>query len=123
METLRSNYRQHIYSTPAYNSISGAGDQSRQIKYGDRIFVRVSMRGRAMLETYIDRIEGYSELVGAIRNKLHGAGGLAHLWIRNQSRGWSIEKPLMFYTPSRNPSVVAAPQASCKKMLSPWETH
>lgn len=100
-----------------------ATDHRHDIAYGDRMFIRVSMRGSAILETYMDRINGYSELIGAVREQMHGASGLAKVWIRNHTRGWSIEKPLMFYAPTRNPSAVRSACRDDHRMLSPWETH
>lgn len=92
------------------------------ISYGDRIFVRVTIRGRVLLEMYTDRVDGLSELIGEVRSRMHGAAGLAKLWIRNHSLGWSIERPIMFYAPSRKPSA-HKPEKAKQLMLSPWETH
>lgn len=95
----------------------------RTISYGDRVFVRVTSRGSVLLEMYTDRVEGLTELIGEVRSRLHGVNGLAKLWIRNHNRGWSTERPIMFYAPTRTPSVCKRQQQAQQTMLAPWETH
>lgn len=83
------------------------------------------MDGRTILEMFTERVDGYTELIGEVRSKLHGFCGLTKVWMRNHSQGWADEKPVMFYAPQRNPSVIAARrQAKTRqRMLAPWETH
>lgn len=96
---------------------------SRQnISRGDRMFVRVTHQGSTVLETFLDNVDSYTELIGEIRSRMHGRSGLAKLWIRNHSQGWSQEKPLMFYPPKRNPSAIP-PKRPVSRMAAPWETH
>ena len=83
---------------------------SRPIAFGDKVFARVMMGGKTILEFMADRVNDLSELYGELRSKCRGMRGLVKLYIRNMSRGWSIERPLMFYSDphaKRNPRVEA----------------
>lgn len=71
---------------------------SRPIAFGDKLFARVMMRGKTILEFMADHVNDLSELYGELRSKCRGMRGLVKLYIRNMSRGWSIERPLMFYS-------------------------
>lgn len=69
----------------------------RQMTYGDKIYARLSINGQNLTEFVIDRISNMSELIAVVRNITNKAKGLAKLYVRNISRGWSIERPLMLY--------------------------
>jgi hypothetical protein len=45
----------------------------------------------------ISRVSDFSELLGELRRQTRGCRGLARLYVRNVSRGWSMERPLMLY--------------------------
>lgn len=104
---------------------SGTG---RHIKYGDRIFARVVMRGRTIVEFMIASVNDLTELFGELRRHARGVRGLASLYVRNVSRGWSFERPLMLYNDVSPRSYgYSAPAATSRndgrRMLFPWETH
>lgn len=105
-------------------------ERTRRIELGDRIFARLTMGGRTVVEFMINRVADMTELLGELRQMTRGARGLARLYVRNQSRGWSLERPLMLYAPSvpdvrfgmfteRGADVAPSP----RRMLFPWETH
>lgn len=73
-------------------------DKRRQIKYGDRLFARIVMHGRTILEFMIAQVNDFSELIGELRRQCRGKRGLARLYVRNMSRGWSVERPMMLYS-------------------------
>ena len=77
--------------------------KSHPIAYGDRIFVRLIMRGKVIVEWLLDAVKDLTELFCTLRNKCRGVSGLAKLYLRNMSRGWSEERPLMFYADGRTP--------------------
>ncbi|MDE7509672.1 MAG: hypothetical protein K2M62_06075, partial [Muribaculaceae bacterium] len=68
------------------------------IEYGDRIFVRAMQEGRRVLEMTVTNVSDITGLVGEIRYAGRGLDGLTTLFIRNLSRGWSMERPFRFYT-------------------------
>lgn len=64
---------------------------------GDRIYTRVMLQGRQVAEFVFDCINGMSELICALRYRTRQFRGLAQIYIRNVSSGWSMEQPLMLY--------------------------
>lgn len=98
--------------------------------YGDRIYARLSMRGTKILEFMIEKVADMTELLGELRAHTRKYRGLCKLYVRNMTRGWSMERPLMLYA-ERYPTAQgwrertfeekhAAPPAA---MLNPWDTH
>ena len=67
------------------------------MEYGDRIFARLTMGRRTVVEFMVNRVGDMGELVGELRRIVAGVRGLATLYVRNQSRGWSEERPVMLY--------------------------
>jgi hypothetical protein len=106
---------------------SGTG---HNICYGDKIFVRLTVGSRTLLELTVTRVNDLSELYGVIRSHVRSFRGLTAMYIRNISRGWSATRPLMLY-PSAAPRQQVAVQGSLfsvdpqpeRRMLMPWETH
>lgn len=74
-----------------------AGGDNREISYGDRLFARLVMHGKTVVEFMVNSINDLSELWGELRRKCRGVSGLAKLYLRNASRGWSMVRPLMIY--------------------------
>lgn len=120
---------------------------TKEIRKGDRIFARLTMGGKLILEFMINRVGSLSELLDELREMTGNLRGLGRLQIRNQSRGWSQERNLMFYGNSDNRSVNLSGASSADvygqsgygyakpamvsqqvspsmgHMLFPWETH
>lgn len=92
--------------------------ESGLIRFGDRIFVKVAVRGRVMFEVVWHHVADRTDLLSKIRSRCCGVRGLVNLYVRNMDRGWSREEPLMLYASSE--SVYARP---AQRMLAPWETH
>lgn len=65
--------------------------------YGDRIYARLSLNGEKVAEFMTDRVAGMAELLGELRTRTRSLRGLCRLYVRNYSRGWSSERPLMLY--------------------------
>ncbi|MDE6027889.1 MAG: hypothetical protein K2G23_07450 [Muribaculaceae bacterium] len=124
--------------TRRYENVFGS---RHPIRYGDKIFARIVMRGRTIVEFVLNQVSDMTELLGELRKKVKGVQGLAKIYLRNYSRGWSLEKPLMLYTPQsssslrNHPNGTSAPFSSANsysaasgglsssRMLFPWETH
>ena len=81
-----------------------------------------------------------TELLGELRKKVKGLRGLAQVYVRNYSRGWSMEQPLMLYASSGTrtapvcnrefPSDLfgamndgSTERQYERRMLFPWEVH
>lgn len=105
------------------------------IRYGDRIFVRVMMMGNTICEFTLENVASFTEVTGEIRYALSDRHGLGKAIVRNYSRGWSIDTPIMLY--GRNPGprrqrtatrryaagAVRTNTATHRGMLMPYETH
>lgn len=73
----------------------------RPISLGDRIFARLVLRGKTLVEFMINSVGDLTELLGVLRSHCRGTRGLARLYLRNMSRGWSLERPMMLYDGTR----------------------
>ena len=92
---------------------------NHKIEYGDRIFARLTMGQRTIIEFIADRVSDLSELLAQLRHLTRGLRGLATLHLRNQSKGWSAQRPIMLYAqnmPVNTPAMPASPfQTSASK--------
>ncbi|MDE6576751.1 MAG: hypothetical protein K2J82_03655 [Muribaculaceae bacterium] len=105
------------------------------IEKGDRIFARLSMGGRTIVEVMMNSISSIDEVTAELRRLSGDIRGLVKLYIRNHTRGWCVERGLMVYNregafrdrPKADgvlPLVFdEMPSMSQSRMLSPWETH
>lgn len=107
-------------------------DFRKKIEFGDRIFARLIMNGKTVVEFMISTVRDMTELIGELRHVAMGKHGLAKLYIRNQSKGWSQERHLMLYAPDYGTAAQTpasdlfgyATQAQPQRtMYFPWETH
>lgn len=122
----------HVYADSKERYTNSYGSR-RPIRYGDRLFARIVMRGRTIVEFVLDRVSDMTQLLGEVRKKVKGIRGLARVYVRNYSQGWSLEQPLMLYAPRpayQTQTQLSAPAqpapaapAPARKMLFPWETH
>lgn len=69
----------------------------QKIVPGDKVFARLAMKGRVVAELVLDSLYGMTDLLSELRRRAPGVRGLATLYVRNQSRGWCVERPLMLY--------------------------
>lgn len=113
---------------------------------GDRIFVRAIQAGVKVLEMTVTNVADLTGLVGEIRYAGRQLEGLTRLFVRNCTRGWSLERPFKFYTGVPSPRCVAmretvrraeasytrrltpsgyymAPAPARSHTTFPWETH
>lgn len=85
----------------------------RHISYTDRVYARLTLAGRVVAELTRDRIDSYTTLLTLLRSMVPACcRGLARLCVRNMTRGWTLERPLMLY---------AAPSAPASTPLMPWD--
>lgn len=80
--------------------IPGIGN--RTITLGDRLFARLVMKGQTIMEFIVNTVRDLSELFCLVHSKCKGLRGLAKLYLRNMSQGWSEERPLMLYPSTEN---------------------
>lgn len=93
---------------PAEDRLSVVIATDRPISYGDRLFARLVMHGRTVVEVMVNSVSDLSELWGELRRQCRGMRGLAKLYLRNASRGWSMERHLMFYPDRRFSSAISS---------------
>lgn len=85
-------------------SIRPAG---HSLRYGDRIhvqLVRVQAGRRVMADFVLTNVNDLSEIYGELRYHTRGLSGLATLYVRNITRGWSFSRPFMLYADSARPA-------------------
>ncbi len=132
-EMGKSNYGER--RTQGQNMSQGQNKmRNRIIRKGDRIFARLTMGARTVIEFMIDQVESMTDLLLEVHRVTSGVRGLCKLYVRNQSRGWAQERPVMLYgtrsavaskaTVSMS-TVNAAPSpfSYYSHMQFPWETH
>lgn len=83
---------------------------SRAVSFGDKMFARLVLHGKTILEFVISTVNNLTELYCLLHSKCRGLRGLAKLYLRNMSRGWSEERPLMLYAEERK----GAPKGNCQ---------
>lgn len=115
-----------FYNRPVPCAPSGTG---RNFAYGDRIFVRLTSGVRTLLELTVTDVSGLTDLLAELRRHMRGQRGLVKMFIRNLSRGWSMERPLMLYAPANSASSSFSRSSrsfsreQSGRMQMPWETH
>lgn len=94
---------------------------------GDRLFARLTRNGNTVVEIMSDRIGSMTDLLAELRIAGDGKHGLMRLYVRNHSKGWSNERPLMLYRSKNRDSYI---ESTCQPaynvrphMTFPWETH
>ncbi len=119
--------------------------RNKEIQKGDRMFARLTMGGKLIVEFMINTVANMEELLMELRRMIGNLRGLGRLQVRNQSRGWMSVSNLMFYgqiaetSNSFNgnnllqPKIEVANQTMPKvakvvaphrePMFFPWETH
>lgn len=91
----------------------------RHISYTDRVYARLTLAGRVVAELTRDRIDSYTTLLTLLRSMVPArCRGLARLCVRNMTRGWTLERPLMLYAPA--PCSMQSPSASPAPLM-PWD--
>ncbi len=69
----------------------------RRITGSDRIYACITLRGKLVTELTRDRFSSLSSILAILRARVPYASGLARLCVRNMTRGWTLERPLMLY--------------------------
>lgn len=69
------------------------GDHS--LAFGDRIFARIILRGKTIVELMVSTVKDMKDVYALLREKCKGVKGVARLYVRNMSRGWSDERALI----------------------------
>lgn len=105
-----------------------ASQSGRVIRFGDRIYVRLTSGGRTLCSFGVDKVATLTDLIAEVRRAARGHRGLTMMHIRNASRGWSMERPLMLYPPQEgygrtSPQTYPVQGRTSGRMPFPWETH
>lgn len=118
-------------SRVSYAGNSYSRKEGCRIEKGDRIFASLRVNGRTLTEHVFTTIEGMTELLGELRYAMRGYRGLVRMVVRNMSRGWCIDRPLMLYPDVLPANCAATAKSACfnsepakpTRMPFPWETH
>lgn len=72
-------------------------NRNRQIfRYGDQVFARLLVNGKNFMEFMVDKVSDMSDLLKVVRRVTKTkCCGLVKLYVRNLSRGWSMERTLV----------------------------
>ncbi|MCM1005372.1 MAG: hypothetical protein NC402_03645 [Prevotella sp.] len=90
-------------STATYRPLNSAGHRcarthrGHEISYTDKVYARLTLAGRVVAEFTRDRISDFSSLLLLLRAMTPSRKGLARLTVRNMTRGWRLERPMMLY--------------------------
>lgn len=108
---MRGNYNQHY-----------------EMRYGDRVFVRVDVGQRCLCNLCLEDVATMSEVIGRVRHALRSHTGVVKMSVRNYHRGWCKEQHLRLYgdfpAPRHNAQASAGNSHFSRQcMLMPWETH
>lgn len=68
-----------------------------EIDYTDKIYICLTMAGRVIAEFTRSRFCNLSALLAWVRTAVPSLRGLVRLRVRNMTRGWAWERPLMLY--------------------------
>ncbi|MBP3298365.1 MAG: hypothetical protein J6L73_01640 [Muribaculaceae bacterium] len=87
-----------LFATPRrLDGTPGKRTTRHDIGYTDRIYARLTMAGHTVAEFTRDRITNLSALLAILRAMTPACRGLARLTVRNMTRGWTLNRPLMLY--------------------------
>lgn len=92
---------QSVGSRSRFASMSGRRGfrfEKNTIDYTDRVYGSLTVAGRKVAELTLEGLDGISSLVVLLRTLAPEVRGLARLTVRNMSRGWRLERPLMLYS-------------------------
>lgn len=105
-------------ATPTNTRRIAGRSTSHRISLNDRIYVKLMLNGVTLLETVRDNIADYTSLLAVLREAGNKYKGLARMFVRNISRGWSIQKPLLLASAQYDESAIRPGYYP-----APWQTH
>lgn len=71
--------------------------RKKSISIGDSVYVCVKQSGCKIFERVFQKVGSLTDLISGVRKLMRSYSGLVKIYIRNMTRGWSEERPLMFY--------------------------
>lgn len=89
-----------------------------RISLNDRIYVKLVLNGVTLIETVCDNIADYTSLLSILREACRRYKGLARMVVRNITRGWSVQRPLLLSTAQYD-----EPAIRPGHYPMPWQTH
>lgn len=118
MDLIRNSFAMNLM--PSSVRICGPSRMGCPICSGDRIFVRlvrVQYGVKTLAELTLTNVSDLSQIFGELRHYTRGERGLTRLYIRNLSRGWSVEQPFMLYDQVRRERVAKSMEQANKTSL------
>ena len=116
------NSQYYFSTTPIYTSRRvervAVGNRDRQMCYGDRISVRMTVGLSDKTEYETRCVSDMTELIADLRRRAKGKRGLAVITIRNHDRGWVRERRIMLYPERR---YAPSQRVTTARMMMPWE--
>ncbi len=106
-----------IHSRNAVRPMPGRA-LGHRISLNDRIYVKLVLNGVTLIETVRDNIADYTCLLSLLREAGRCYKGLARMIVRNISRGWAVQRPLLLSPAEKDESAVRPGHYPM-----PWQTH
>lgn len=94
-------------------------DISRLLRRGDRLYARLSIGPRVIASGVITGVTDLTELLSRIRKAAAGVSGLALLYLKSLTSGWTVTRPLRLYPPVSEGFVTKAEAFTGPRF--PWE--
>ncbi len=70
-------------------------NNNKQLEYGDEVFATISIGTKTIVTLKEENARGLDEIINKLRCAASHYRGLAHISIRNATRGWSIKRTLL----------------------------
>lgn len=67
------------------------------LEYGDNVYARMTIGGKTIAEFQSAAMMDMSQVQREMRRLTRKFRGLASFYVRNLTRGWSLERPMMLY--------------------------
>lgn len=89
-----------------------------RISLHDRVYVKLVLNGVTLIEMVKDDIADITSLLMFVRSETRSYKGLARMIVRNISKGWSMQRPLLIHPENR-----AEEAFEPGHYPMPWSTH
>jgi len=92
----RISYTTSAIENPQCRSLRKCG--TTEVSHKDRVYVTLSIRGQKIAELNLTGMSSLSDIIAQLRYVAARYRGLAQMYIRNVTSGWSMKRPLMLYS-------------------------
>lgn len=90
-----------------FNNLFTPSKSERNISFGDKVYVRISHHNYnpdIIADFTLDDIDDLCDVYKELRNHTSEFHGMVNLYVRNISRGWSMQQPFKLYGQNRRPA-------------------